>query len=109
MATNVKVLFSIPIISSSASAPTSIYSPTGTKSAVVTAITLLNNGGTTDVFLTTGSGATPPVFYKTNLASGAPSAAMSDVVTLTGVDAIKGYLSLAGGSVQCFVFGIERD
>lgn len=110
MATNVKLLASVTLASTSPTSPTLIYTPTGTKSALVTGVTVINVGAAAvDVFLTTGSGTTPPVIFKaTNLVNGGNSATMTDVVTLAGADQIKGYTS-AAQSVQCSVYGIERD
>ena len=114
MATTLKVLNLGTATSLTSGTSTILYNPGGTKSALVTAITLLNTGATAvDVFLTTGSGGAP-VFFKATLPGTTPGPATSvtvpDVITINGVnsDQIKGYLS-ALGNVTCFVFGIERD
>jgi hypothetical protein len=114
MATTLKVLNLSATTSLTSSTPVVLYNPGGTKSALVSAITLLNNGtNAVDVFLTTGASGSP-TFFKATLPGTTPGPATSvtvpDVITISGAnsDQIKGSLS-ATGNVTCFIFGIERD
>lgn len=109
MATNIKVLDTKTLTSTS---PTTVYGPGGTKSALVSGLTFLNNQATPlDVMISTGASGSP-ILHKVSLA-GSPgvSANISDTLTLAGANAdqIKAWLSVGGGNVTCFVFGIERD
>ncbi len=113
MATNIKVLGSVSITSTSASSPTVIYAPSGTKSALVTSIALYNTGGgTSDVFLGVRNSVitVPPVIHKqTGMAAGA-AVVLPDIISLSAASSenFVGYLA-AAGSVNCLVYGIERD
>ena len=117
MATNIKVLNTVSIASTTSSTPTAIYSPTGTKSALVTSISLYfptgGGGGPVDVLIGSRNAAnttSPVVFHKQAALAVGTSAVMADVVSLRASDSenLAAYLS-ATGPVNCVVFGIERD
>ena len=115
MATNIKVLASMSITSAStSSSPLSVYPLSGTKSALVTSVSLYNTAptNTADVFLGIRNGSsTPAYFYKVPALAGNGSQTMNDVVSLRAVDgdAVVAYFTGTGGPINCIVFGIERD
>ncbi len=114
MATNIKVLASVSITNVVGSLQT-LYAPGGTKSALVTSIAFFNTHASVapDVFLGTRNSVlttNQAIFHKVSALAPGAAVGMTDVVSLRGTDSesIVGYLSTAG-TVNCVVFGIERD
>ena len=109
MATNVKVL-GIGTLGINQTIP--LYSPTGTKSAVITSVAILNKGPANRAVILYVVPASPAgndsrIFSNAALAADA-GATVNDVITLSGADSITGTAS-TGGDVHYAVYGIERD
>lgn len=114
MATNIKVLNTVQLTATIPGSANVVYAPTGTRSALVTSVAFYNAGcGASDVWLGVKNASitgTPAVIHKAaGLAAGA-SIVMSDVISLSAAasESVVGFLT-AAGTVNCVVYGIERD